>query len=105
MRVSYLQIYNEDVCDLLGKNPATKLEVTIVYMYACMCVCIRACSACMLACVWYSVVLCEQHVVVCNHGVGQGETRCWCVCERIVHVHCEKSKRNGETNGKGQQKP
>lgn len=27
VRVSYLQIYNEDVCDLLGKNPTTKLEV------------------------------------------------------------------------------
>ncbi|XP_065886082.1 kinesin-II 85 kDa subunit-like [Dysidea avara] len=27
VRVSYLQIYNEDVCDLLGKDPTSKLEV------------------------------------------------------------------------------
>ena len=40
VRVSYLQIYNEDVCDLLGKNPTTKLEVVVcLYLRVCVSVC------------------------------------------------------------------
>ena len=44
MRVSYLQIYNEDVCDLLGKNPTTKLEVGVVLVCPCICVSVCVCS-------------------------------------------------------------
>lgn len=30
--MSYLEIYNEDVRDLLGKNPEAKLEVCVLYV-------------------------------------------------------------------------
>ena len=54
VRVSYLQIYNEDVCDLLGKSPTTKLEVELcvcVYVYACAHVCLCSmCVVCVCAC-------------------------------------------------------
>lgn len=35
--MSYLEIYNEDVRDLLGKNPEAKLEVCVLYVYKYMC--------------------------------------------------------------------
>ena len=89
MRVSYLQIYNEDVCDLLGKNPTTKLEVVILqcFMYICM----HAYTLVLCVCSVVSVVKCKLtrlDVLCCC--AGEGEARCWCLCERTVLIHCEE---------------
>ena len=41
VHVSYLEIYNEEVRDLLGKDPSAKLEVcTYTHMYILTIVCI-----------------------------------------------------------------
>jgi len=67
VRVSYLQIYNEDVCDLLGKDPTAKLEVK---------------SFSLLHVMWIGF-----HP---GFATGKGETRHWCVCEGLIIVHCEE---------------
>ena len=53
-----------------------------------------------------SVVKCKlTRLDVLYCCAGEGEARCWCLCERIVLVHCEEPQWDGEADGKGQQKP
>lgn len=83
MRVSYLEIYNEEVRDLLGKDQAARLEVSLL-LYT------LHFSAFLLF--MHALYTCLFYIAVVNKGfwiAGQGETRCWGVCEGPVCIQCQ----------------
>lgn len=108
--MSYLEIYNEDVRDLLGKDQNAKLEVCEVKKYIVAgCVIlyqlgfkvpvekIRKLIAALISVPWFPFI--KNYVgttirffvlLIKNYFyhlcLGKGETRHWCVCERFVII-------------------
>ena len=95
VRVSYLEIYNENVRDLLGKDQNAKLEVCGLY-------CQKQMPGTLFFKIIYTLILFFIIIssgflvssllhMISLMGLGEGETRCWRVCEGFVlicHEQC-----------------